>query len=102
MASPRPQSHLDPPPAARRKESTADRERVRDGGRGERPLGRDTTGSTAGGVKVAADEEDRIGPYLIGEEIGRGSFATVFKGARYVRPFLTPPRTPPLPHATVI
>ncbi|SCV69825.1 BQ2448_1219 [Microbotryum intermedium] len=29
------------------------------------------------------DDDDRIGPYLIGEEIGRGSFATVFKGERY-------------------
>ncbi|KAM0789543.1 hypothetical protein ACM66B_000357 [Microbotryomycetes sp. NB124-2] len=27
-------------------------------------------------------EEDRIGPYVIGEEIGRGSFATVYKGHR--------------------
>lgn len=30
------------------------------------------------------DEEDRIGPYLIGEEIGRGSFATVYRGERHV------------------
>lgn len=30
------------------------------------------------------EEEDRIGPYLIGEEIGRGSFATVFKGRKIV------------------
>ncbi|GAA5917925.1 hypothetical protein JCM6882_006505 [Rhodosporidiobolus microsporus] len=31
----------------------------------------------------AQDDEDRIGPYLIGEEIGRGSFATVYRGERY-------------------
>ncbi|KAL7342541.1 Serine/threonine-protein kinase ATG1 [Rhodotorula toruloides] len=29
-----------------------------------------------------ADDEDRIGPYLIAEEIGRGSFATVYRGER--------------------
>ncbi|KWU43996.1 kinase-like protein, partial [Rhodotorula sp. JG-1b] len=28
-------------------------------------------------------DEERIGPYLIREEIGRGSFATVFRGVRY-------------------
>ena len=30
------------------------------------------------------EDEERIGPYLIKEEIGRGSFATVFRGVRYV------------------
>ncbi|BGP25284.1 Serine/threonine-protein kinase [Rhodotorula toruloides] len=29
-----------------------------------------------------ADDQDRIGPYLIEEEIGRGSFATVYRGER--------------------
>ncbi|BGP16862.1 Serine/threonine-protein kinase [Rhodosporidiobolus nylandii] len=29
------------------------------------------------------DDEDRIGPYLIGDEIGRGSFATVYQGERH-------------------
>ncbi|GAA5987795.1 hypothetical protein JCM10908_007219 [Rhodotorula pacifica] len=29
------------------------------------------------------EDEERIGPYLIKEEIGRGSFATVFRGVRY-------------------
>ncbi|GAA5873370.1 hypothetical protein JCM3774_000761 [Rhodotorula dairenensis] len=31
----------------------------------------------------ADPDEERIGPYLIKEEIGRGSFATVFRGVRY-------------------
>ncbi|GAA6042868.1 hypothetical protein JCM8097_007200 [Rhodosporidiobolus ruineniae] len=29
------------------------------------------------------DDQDRIGPYLIGDEIGRGSFATVYRGERF-------------------
>ncbi|KAK4054701.1 Serine/threonine-protein kinase [Microbotryomycetes sp. JL221] len=31
---------------------------------------------------TSQDDEDRIGPYVIGAEIGRGSFATVYKGHR--------------------
>lgn len=31
------------------------------------------------------DDDDRIGPYAIAEEIGRGSFATVYRGERQVR-----------------
>lgn len=43
-------------------------------------------GHSGGGRKShVEDDEDRIGPYLIGEEIGRGSFATVYRGERYVR-----------------
>jgi len=60
-----------------RRESTADRERARDGGRGE----------SSGERRVAEaedEDEDRIGPYAIRDEIGRGSFATVFKGKRLV------------------
>lgn len=34
------------------------------------------------------DEGDRIGPYSIAEEIGRGSFATVYRGERQVRALL--------------
>lgn len=81
-----------------RKESTYDRERARDGGRGD---------ARSAGVKASSrvnnntndDDEDRIGPYLIGEEIGRGSFATVFKGARHVSfcSLSPPPHARPLP-----
>jgi serine/threonine-protein kinase ULK/ATG1 len=60
-----------------RRESTADRERTRDGGRG------DGSGERRA-VAAEEDEEDRIGPYGIGDEIGRGSFATVFRGRRIV------------------
>jgi len=63
-----------------RRELTYDRERQRDGGRGD---GRGT-GAPPSSSRTPTDDEDRIGPYLIGEEIGRGSFATVFRGARYV------------------
>ncbi|GAA5971085.1 hypothetical protein JCM11641_004139 [Rhodosporidiobolus odoratus] len=46
------------------------------------------SGGTSRGVSAgrghAQDDEDRIGPYLIAEEIGRGSFATVYRGERYV------------------
>lgn len=62
-----------------RRESTYDRDRQRDGGRGD---GRGTGAPPSS--RTPADDEDRIGPYLIGEEIGRGSFATVFRGAHYV------------------
>lgn len=66
-----------------RRESTYDRERQRDGGRGDgKSSGAAQTGSSK--RSPADEDEDRIGPYLIGEEIGRGSFATVFKGTRYV------------------
>lgn len=30
--------------------------------------------------RAAAADEDRIGPYVVREEIGRGSFATVYRG----------------------
>lgn len=30
-------------------------------------------------------EKQRIGNYVIGKEIGKGSFATVYKGYRHVR-----------------
>lgn len=84
---------MTPPPSSnnnndhtmRRKDSTSDRERTRDGARGDArqtTTGNSNSGTT--GVRTAVDEDDRIGPYLIGEEIGRGSFATVFKGARHV------------------
>lgn len=94
MTSPRPSSAIDAAgpsaaPSVRRKESLVERERLRDGGKGDslaRQSGaRNSSQAAAGGVKVVAEEEDRIGPYLIGEEIGRGSFATVFKGSRHVR-----------------
>ncbi|GAA5925870.1 hypothetical protein JCM10213_007309 [Rhodosporidiobolus nylandii] len=46
------------------------------------------------------DDEDRIGPYLIGDEIGRGSFATVYQGERHVsRPSCSRSRTKPAAHA---
>jgi serine/threonine-protein kinase ULK/ATG1 len=79
MPSPRPSAEH------ARRESTYDRERQRDGGRGDYR----SAGSSS---KRTDDDEDRIGPYLIGEEIGRGSFATVFRGERYVsRPSSAPP-----------
>lgn len=77
MTSPRPSSE------PRRKESTYERERQRDGGRGDRRTG--SSGGASGAVRTTQEEDDRIGPYLIGEEIGRGSFATVFRGRRFVR-----------------
>ncbi|GAA5961702.1 hypothetical protein JCM21900_000638 [Sporobolomyces salmonicolor] len=62
-----------------RRDAAYDRERARDGGKGG-------GGNVAGGGSRKGhveDDEDRIGPYLIGEEIGRGSFATVYQGERY-------------------
>ncbi|KAI5475162.1 serine/threonine protein kinase ATG1 [Pseudohyphozyma bogoriensis] len=63
MASPRPSGH-------RRRESSAyDRDRRDSGGRGS--------------ATRVQEDDDRIGPFVIKEEIGRGSFATVFRGARF-------------------
>lgn len=89
MATPR------APSSPARKDSNYDRERRRDGGKGAN-LPHETSGaavrkskdgrSREGEEERDAEEgEDRIGPYRIGEEVGRGSFATVFKGARFVR-----------------
>ena len=96
MASSRPH----PPIESQRKDSNYDRERRRDGGKGELQGNlqsdkattsggtgeRRSTSGREGKRREGEAEEDRIGPYIIGEEVGRGSFATVFKGARYVRP----------------
>lgn len=65
---------------------------------------RSSGGTGGGGVtrsssrrSQAQDDEDRIGPYLIDEEIGRGSFATVYRGERFVRLRThLPPPPPPL------
>lgn len=105
MASPRPTTEV------QRKDSNYDRERRRDGGKGQsvanpvQASGAATTdrrSTTARGDKGRETErdaggeegEDRIGPYVIGEEVGRGSFATVFKGARYVRSLPPPSQRP--------
>jgi serine/threonine-protein kinase ULK/ATG1 len=77
-------------PSTRTNEGLARRDQLHDR---ERLSTRTTGGGTstrhghAGGGRKShvEDDEDRIGPYLIGEEIGRGSFATVYKGERYVR-----------------
>ncbi len=37
------------------------------------------------------DKRERIGDYILSGEIGRGSFATVYKGYRSVRPILSLP-----------
>ncbi|GAA6003097.1 hypothetical protein JCM10207_001987 [Rhodosporidiobolus poonsookiae] len=57
---------------------------------GDAPPPRPPSGSGGAGARTsssrrghAMDDEDRIGPYIIGEEIGRGSFATVYRGERY-------------------
>lgn len=81
-----------------RREATYDRQRQRDGARPTQPgpvrVGHGDAGTRPSGAEgdpvEATDEEDRIGPYLIRDEVGRGSFATVFRGERCVR------RAPPL------
>lgn len=97
MASPRPSAET------QRRDGNYDRERRRDGGKGQAVANPVQTGGAAVGdqrrtaarpdkaregerAQEGEEGEDRIGPYVIGEEVGRGSFATVFKGARYVRP----------------
>lgn len=51
----------------------------------QRPSRRASTRRDARVEEDDADgDQERIGPYLIHEEIGRGSFATVFRGVRYV------------------
>lgn len=71
-----------------RRESHHDRDRQREGGKGETRSGATPTAGTSRRTsstrQLHDDEEDRIGPYLIGEEIGRGSFATVYRGERHV------------------
>lgn len=67
-----------------RRDQTYDRERVSNRTTSGGPSTRHGLGGGSRKSHVE-DDEDRIGPYLIGEEIGRGSFATVFKGERYVR-----------------
>ncbi|GAA5936528.1 serine/threonine protein kinase ATG1 [Sporobolomyces koalae] len=71
--------------ALARRDPTHDRERVSTRTTsGTAPSSRPTHSSGGGGRKShVEDDEDRIGPYLIGDEIGRGSFATVYKGERY-------------------
>jgi hypothetical protein len=56
----------------REEDKTKSRERRRDAG--------ETSSSGGGG----SSGRERIGNYVIGNEIGRGSFATVYKGYRSV------------------
>jgi hypothetical protein len=42
------------------------------------------TASPSGGPKKDASHKERIGNYVMGAEIGRGSFASVYKGYRSV------------------
>ncbi|GAA6017710.1 hypothetical protein JCM11491_001178 [Sporobolomyces phaffii] len=65
-----------------RRDQPHDRERVSTRTAGGGPSARHGHGG-AGRRTHVEDDEDRIGPYLIGDEIGRGSFATVYQGERY-------------------
>ena len=66
MASPRRDTET------QRRGEPNDRERERDG-RNEKQS-----------VSTVQEADDRIGPYRIREEVGRGSFATVFRGTHLV------------------
>ncbi|GAA5898446.1 serine/threonine protein kinase ATG1 [Sporobolomyces salmoneus] len=73
-------------PSTRNNEGLARRDPLHDRERQLTRTGGTSTRQSQGGVgrkSHVEDDEDRIGPYLIGEEIGRGSFATVYKGERY-------------------
>lgn len=60
------------------------RGRDRDPSTTSRDRGKDTSSGSGGGSGTGSGGKERIGNYVMGGEIGRGSFATVYKGYRSV------------------
>ncbi|GAA6059490.1 hypothetical protein JCM10212_002233 [Sporobolomyces blumeae] len=90
-----PTTRTSPERTSRRNPTTYDRDPTTTSSRPPPPSTRPTTtqprpapprsshaSHAAGRRGHVEDDEDRIGPYLIGDEIGRGSFATVYEGER--------------------